>query len=184
MQIHGPGESVSELPVHLNPGKGNPFAVITFGAAYVYVESADDAYKVIAAGIAALRLLDPDAPVQLAGGVTKGVAADDAQPGDTPEFEPRCDRCGATQRSAPLKNVDGQPGKFRCWEAHHCEERQAAKACAKCHAEPVKDGSPFGERCLDMCHEATEFDHCCMICATPEEARALGFPVVSGGARS
>ncbi len=51
--------------------------------------------------------------------------------------------------------------------------------CAKCHAEPCKDGSPFCARCLDICHEALEFDHCCMICATPEEARALGFRVVS-----
>ena len=54
----------------------------------------------------------------------------------------------------------------------------AETRCAKCHAEPCKDGSPFGERCLDMCHEALEFDHCCMICATPEEARALGFRVI------
>lgn len=58
--------------------------------------------------------------------------------------------------------------------------RHAAEyACAKCHAEPVMDGQRFGGRCLDMCHEALEFDHCCMICATPEEAKALGFPVVS-----
>jgi hypothetical protein len=36
----------------------------------------------------------------------------------------------------------------------------------------------FCPDCLDMCHEALEFDHCCMICASPEEARALGWPVV------
>jgi hypothetical protein len=38
----------------------------------------------------------------------------------------------------------------------------------------------FCPACLDMCHEALEFDHCCMICASPEEARALGWPVVDG----
>jgi hypothetical protein len=53
----------------------------------------------------------------------------------------------------------------------------AGARCAKCRAEPCKPGSPFGQRCLDMCHEALEFDHCCMICATPEEARALGFRI-------
>jgi hypothetical protein len=56
--------------------------------------------------------------------------------------------------------------------------RPPEPSCAKCHAEPCKDGQQFGARCLDRCHEALEFDHCCMICATPEEARALGFPVI------
>jgi hypothetical protein len=54
----------------------------------------------------------------------------------------------------------------------------AGERCAKCHAEPRAPGGPYGAKCLDMCHEATEFDHVCMICATPEEAKALGFPVV------
>jgi len=53
---------------------------------------------------------------------------------------------------------------------------EAAPQCAKCHAEPRAPGGPYGAKCLDMCHEALEFDHVCMICATPEERKALGCP--------
>jgi hypothetical protein len=62
----------------------------------------------------------------------------------------------------------------------------AGPLCIKCKTNRVPlphapgMSAYFCPACLDMCHEALEFDHCCMICATPEEARALGWPVVDG----
>lgn len=75
------------------------------------------------------------------------------------------------------------PGCMACADldpGQPCLSAEPAEACAKCHSAPRKPGRTsqgpwqYCERCLDMCHEALEFDHCCMICATPEEARALG----------
>jgi hypothetical protein len=62
----------------------------------------------------------------------------------------------------------------------------AGPLCIKCKTNRVPlphapgMSAYFCPACLDMCHEALEFDHCCMICASPEEARALGWPVVDG----
>jgi hypothetical protein len=57
---------------------------------------------------------------------------------------------------------------------------RAGPLCIKCRTNRVPlphapgMSAYFCPDCLDMCHEALEFDHCCMICASPEEARALG----------
>jgi hypothetical protein len=56
--------------------------------------------------------------------------------------------------------------------------------CAKCHRHPpVTAGygaGVFCVGCIDMCYEALEFDHVCIICAPPEEARALGIRLPAG----
>jgi hypothetical protein len=60
----------------------------------------------------------------------------------------------------------------------------AGPLCIKCKTNRVPlphapgMSAYFCPACLDMCHEALEFDHCCMICATPEEARRAGWPTV------
>lgn len=61
----------------------------------------------------------------------------------------------------------------------------AAGACLKCRQNPARDAAvPFCARCLDICHEALEFDHCCVICAGPEEARQHGWPAWAAGGAS
>jgi hypothetical protein len=52
---------------------------------------------------------------------------------------------------------------------------ELGELCAKCARASRKPGWSYCTGCLDMCHEASEFDHCCMICAAPEEAAALGY---------
>jgi hypothetical protein len=50
--------------------------------------------------------------------------------------------------------------------------------CRKCKTRPVTLGAyapDFCDDCIGMCHEALEFDHLCMICASPEEAREHGW---------
>ena len=71
------------------------------------------------------------------------------------------------------------PGYSKCGK---CKTAPAAKP-----GETRPDGQPsmnalFCARCLDMCHEALEFDHCCIICATPQERAALGLGQAAGPA--
>lgn len=47
--------------------------------------------------------------------------------------------------------------------------------CGRC-GEPA-DGGGFCAACIDRCHEATEFDHICQVCASPDEARTRGWAV-------
>lgn len=61
--------------------------------------------------------------------------------------------------------------------------------CGRCKAAPVHkpgavraDGRPrdtalYCWACIDRCHEATDFAHICVICASPEEARMHGWTV-------
>lgn len=64
----------------------------------------------------------------------------------------------------------------------------ASLACGRCGNPVAKPGetrpsgnpsldAQFCEPCQDRCHEATEFDHICQVCATPDEARARGWAV-------
>jgi hypothetical protein len=91
MQVHYTGGIIDKIPVTLNDSRpGAPFAVLHFDQFTVFAESTGDAYAVIAAGVEALRLLDPDAPVRLADDVT-------AESG--PQVCPRCgDACGSGHR--------------------------------------------------------------------------------------
>jgi len=62
----------------------------------------------------------------------------------------------------------------------------AGTTCGRCGTAPAgrpgetrPDGQPsdralYCDACLDRCHEATDFAHICIICATPEERAALG----------
>ena len=56
MQIHGPSGSFSKIPVRLN-GSGGSFAVIEFGDAAVYVETAAECDEIIKAAALAKSLL-------------------------------------------------------------------------------------------------------------------------------
>lgn len=58
-------------------------------------------------------------------------------------------------------------------------EYEQLPTCIKCKARPVTSGGyDFCDDCIDICHEALEFDHLCMVCATPEESRAHGWEVI------
>ena len=57
MQIHGPSVTPEGISVRLNPGSGEPFAVIDFGPMYIYVQSIADADELITAAVEAKRLL-------------------------------------------------------------------------------------------------------------------------------
>lgn len=61
-----------------------------------------------------------------------------------------------------------------------CAECAPKPPCLKCRERTARGeghyAPPFCGRCVDMCHEALEFDHCCVICAAPDEARYYGFP--------
>jgi len=81
----------------------------------------------------------------------------------------------------------------RCTGYHHdvgedcgCLPALLKQACGRCGAtvarpgETRPDGQPsdrsqYCDACIDRCHEATDFAHVCQICATPEEARRLGY---------
>ena len=170
---------------------GEPFVIVDlsggYSGTYVRVHAAATAAAHMAAFYEAVRLLDPagasDALLDLIDDdalakILARAREEDARrealaaPGVTrmadipPSPGPLCPRCGS-------------PGPLD--EAGVCENTGACsrRSCAKCHAEPRSPGGPYGAKCLDMCHEALEFDHVCMICATPEEAKALGFRVVT-----
>jgi hypothetical protein len=64
-----------------------------------------------------------------------------------------------------------------CLAAAAAIEAHIEQLCRKCKTRTAASDGPYCRACADMCHEALEFDHLCMICATPEEARAHGWEV-------
>lgn len=57
MQIHGPSETPKGISVRLNPGSGQPFAILDFGSTEIYLQSVADADELIRAAVDAKRLL-------------------------------------------------------------------------------------------------------------------------------
>jgi len=145
--------------VNLHTESGEPYVCVNLGASgnYIRIHTAPAARDLFEAFFEALRLLDPDGAPDALVGLIEGDALAVIRR-RVAEAEAKCER-------AHLVPVD---------EAE--DDWSPAPQCAKCHAEPRAPGGPYGAKCLDMCLEALEFDHCCMICATPEERKALGYP--------
>jgi len=93
----------------------------------------------------------------------------------------------AEHPAAGYKTWDEAIAELRAAEAAKAEHAAATMpGCGKCETAPAArpgetrpDGQPsmnalFCARCLDRCHEATDFAHVCIICASPEERAALG----------
>ena len=78
MQIHGPSQTVHEIDVRLNPGDGEQFAVIEFGATHFYIESITDADKLIKAAVLAKSMLlgETSQPVTAEDDAGRAIAAD------------------------------------------------------------------------------------------------------------
>lgn len=105
----------------------------------------------------------------------------------------------AVQRYAHVLRELGVPKAPQEAPGHTCgPTRTGVAACPACRADAgicgrcgsavakpgltLADGRPalralFCDACVDRCHENSEFDHICQVCATPDEARARGWAV-------
>jgi predicted amidophosphoribosyltransferase len=71
-----------------------------------------------------------------------------------------------------------EPAKMRFSDASEWENGPSPE-CGRCGnaIAPAERSTKFCDACIDRCHEATEFDHVCQICATPGEARHYGWKI-------
>jgi hypothetical protein len=86
-----------------------------------------------------------------------------------------CENANADEALAVLRQAaDDADGR-------NPEAATAVPLCCRCHGAPVRcpgaylargcpaDSALYCDACIDRCHEATDFAHVCVICATPEE---------------